>query len=133
MSQTNVHLKFIRRCSLCFSIKFSFTFLFLFSFLFLCCRCSCTGERPEAMQTGTSTYQVNKHYIAHTLLVSMAVSVCNIFRDHYSSILFHSVYQLNLITDDITQVILFVWRHIALSAARTLHRQSQRTIEQFQR
>lgn len=55
------------------------------------------------MQTGTSTYQVNKHYIAHTLLFGIIISICNIFRDHYSSILFHTEYEFNLITDDITR------------------------------
>lgn len=73
-----------------------------FIYLF-CCVISFSGERPEAMQTGTSTYQVNKHYIAHTLLLGIIISICNIFRDHYSSILFHTEYEFNLITDDITR------------------------------
>lgn len=45
------------------------------------------GERPEAMQTGTSTYFADKGYIMHTLLVAMIISIYNIFRDYYSSII----------------------------------------------
>ncbi|XP_031626668.1 uncharacterized protein LOC116342964 isoform X1 [Contarinia nasturtii] len=45
------------------------------------------GERPEAMQTGTSTYFADKNYIMHTLLVATIVSIYNIFRDYYSSII----------------------------------------------
>lgn len=47
----------------------------------------CLGERPEAMQTGTSTYFADKSYIMHTLLVATIVSIYNIFRDYYSSII----------------------------------------------
>ncbi|XP_055327127.1 lachesin-like isoform X2 [Sitodiplosis mosellana] len=45
------------------------------------------GERPEAMQTGTSTYFADKSYIMHTLLVAIIISIYNIFRDYNSSIL----------------------------------------------
>lgn len=45
------------------------------------------GERPEAMQTGTSTYFADKGYIMHTLLVATIISIYNIFRDYYSSII----------------------------------------------
>lgn len=57
-------------------------------------RCCCgrfsfvvLGERPEAMQTGTSTYFADKGYIMHTLLVATIISIYNIFRDYYSSII----------------------------------------------
>lgn len=46
-----------------------------------------TGERPEAMQTGTSTYFADKSYIMHTLLIATIISIYNIFRDYYASIL----------------------------------------------
>lgn len=84
------------------------------------------------MQTGTSTYQVNKHYLLHTLLVGVIISICNIFRDHYSSILFHAAYQLNLITDDVTDAALIVARHVAATVAVVRH-QSQNVLTQLHR
>lgn len=60
------------------SNKLNFFFVCLFHFV---------GERPEAMQTGTSTYFADKNYIMHTLLVATIISIYNIFRDYYSSIL----------------------------------------------
>lgn len=49
------------------------------------------GERPEAMQTGTSTYFADKGYIMHTLLVATIISIYNIFRDYYSSIIIERI------------------------------------------
>lgn len=65
-----------------------FSFLFFFYF---------AGERPEAMQTGTSTYISNSHCVAHTLLFGIIISICNMF-SHYLSSIFYSMYELNLIT-----------------------------------
>ncbi|XP_055327129.1 junctional adhesion molecule A-like [Sitodiplosis mosellana] len=44
------------------------------------------GERPEAMQTGTSTYIANN--IMQTIMISIIISTYNIFQNFYSSILF---------------------------------------------
>ncbi|XP_031626756.1 hemicentin-1-like [Contarinia nasturtii] len=44
------------------------------------------GERPEAMQTGTSTYIANN--IKQTILISIIISTYNIFQNFYTSILF---------------------------------------------
>lgn len=44
------------------------------------------GERPEAMQTGTSTYIANN--IKQTIMISVIISTYNIFQNFYSSILF---------------------------------------------
>lgn len=44
------------------------------------------GERPEAMQTGTSTYIANN--IMQTILISIIISTYNIFQNFYTSILF---------------------------------------------
>lgn len=46
------------------------------------------GERPEAMQTGTSTYIANN--IMQTILISIIISTFNIFQNYYTSILFSS-------------------------------------------
>lgn len=46
------------------------------------------GERPEAMQTGTSTYIANN--IMQTILISIIISTYNIFQNYYTSILFSS-------------------------------------------
>lgn len=61
-----------------------------FSWLLLCV-CVVLGERPEAMQTGTSTYFADKGYIMHTLLVATIISIYNIFRDYYSSIIIERI------------------------------------------
>lgn len=45
----------------------------------------------EAMQTGTSTYFAAKGYIMHTLLVATIISIYNIFRDYYSSIIIERI------------------------------------------
>lgn len=44
-----------------------------------------SGERPEAMQTGTSTYIANN--IMQTILISIIISTYNIFQNYYTSIL----------------------------------------------
>lgn len=67
--------------------------LYIFSwwlFLSVCVRVI-LGERPEAMQTGTSTYFADKGYIMHTLLVATIISIYNIFRDYYSSIIIERI------------------------------------------
>lgn len=61
--------------------------LIVFSHIFICI-CNFTGERPEAMQTGTSTYIANN--IMQTILISIIISTYNIFQNYYTSILFSS-------------------------------------------
>lgn len=63
--------------------------IYMLSILFLFIRIwSIIGERPEAMQTGTSTYIANN--IMQTILISIIISTYNIFQNYYTSILFSS-------------------------------------------
>lgn len=47
------------------------------------------GERPEAMQTGTSTYSTSNN-IVQTILISIIISTYNLFQNYYTNILFSS-------------------------------------------
>lgn len=47
------------------------------------------GERPEAMQTGTSTYIANN--IMQTILIGIIISTYNVFQNYYSTIFISSL------------------------------------------
>lgn len=51
----------------------------LFGFYFI-------GERPEAMQTGTSTYIANN--TIQTILIGIIISTFNLFQNVYTNLLF---------------------------------------------
>lgn len=73
------------RLILIYVFSFSFAHLFFSIFIHIW---SIVGERPEAMQTGTSTYIANN--IMQTILISIIISTYNIFQNYYTNILFSS-------------------------------------------